>query len=436
MDSLQRKLLLVFFALLLTLVVGALGKRVDNRPYVSIEQSEILNDVHIAQNADLKKWDFHFQFLFTGVVLILCLISLILFIITRDNLYLFYLLYAFVTQLFFLYSFDLVETYILYEKPFFNGLLFFSLTLCQPLYAWFLYYALKKEKQFKYHRFLGFYTISVSVIVFGILIYALFRGVYAKQVSDYFLAVNGILIIPFLFYQFKAVSQPNKLIFLGLIFLITAGLITMFLDSVEMDKKHLYIYQTGFFFELVCFTVAILITFHNHKVAGMQAVLEMSKLSNEKMKREMEAMELKKEVDYKNRDLATKAMEISKQEQLLSSITEKLAKLEEMKAIPHQEIKILKNTLNTELKNGHWNEFELHFTSVHPNFYISLKSKYPNLTKGETKLCAFLKLNLSTKEIASISGNSINSIEVSRSRLRKKMGLQTSESLYAIVSVI
>lgn len=72
-------------------------------------------------------------------------------------------------------------------------------------------------------------------------------------------------------------------------------------------------------------------------------------------------------------------------------------------------------------------EFEYVFENTHMGFFQKLKNQYPNLTPNERRLCAFLKLQLTTKEIAQITYKSIRSIELARIRLRKKLGLTNSE---------
>lgn len=62
-------------------------------------------------------------------------------------------------------------------------------------------------------------------------------------------------------------------------------------------------------------------------------------------------------------------------------------------------------------------------------FYKRLLADYPDLTKNELRLCAFLRLNLSSKEISSITQQTPHSITVARSRVRKKIGLETNEKL-------
>ena len=82
------------------------------------------------------------------------------------------------------------------------------------------------------------------------------------------------------------------------------------------------------------------------------------------------------------------------------------------------------NARDTKIKQNTekhvWEEFELHFEQVHESFYVSLNQKHPELTSRDRRLCALLKLNLNSKEIAQITGQSFKSIENARTRLRKK----------------
>jgi len=70
----------------------------------------------------------------------------------------------------------------------------------------------------------------------------------------------------------------------------------------------------------------------------------------------------------------------------------------------------------------------MRFKQVHVEFYKNLIDKYPELTSGELRLCAFLRLNLSTKEIAQLTGQNIKALEMARFRLRKKMGIADSDT--------
>ncbi len=100
------------------------------------------------------------------------------------------------------------------------------------------------------------------------------------------------------------------------------------------------------------------------------------------------------------------------------------------------QIKNLINDLKINLNTARWNEFELHFEKVHHDFYTRLNILFPNLTPNEKKLCAFLKLNLSTKEICALTQQTLKSVEVARTRLRQKLNLSQNENLASFISNI
>ena len=84
----------------------------------------------------------------------------------------------------------------------------------------------------------------------------------------------------------------------------------------------------------------------------------------------------------------------------------------------------LKETANSDF----WTEFNLRFKDVNQEFYDKLNEQHPDLTVNERKICAFLFLDMSTKEIENITGQSLNSINLARTRLRKKLGITSHKT--------
>lgn len=76
-----------------------------------------------------------------------------------------------------------------------------------------------------------------------------------------------------------------------------------------------------------------------------------------------------------------------------------------------------------------WKTFETNLNQIHNEFIIKLSKKYPNLTPKDIKLCLYLKMNLSSKEIAPMLNISFRGVELQRYRLRKKLGLHQDENL-------
>ena len=86
-------------------------------------------------------------------------------------------------------------------------------------------------------------------------------------------------------------------------------------------------------------------------------------------------------------------------------------------------------------KTDIWKDFEERFREVHKEFYNKVNIQFPNLTENEKKLCALLRLNMTTKEVATITHQNPNTIEVARTRLRKKLGLSNKDiSLVSFLS--
>jgi hypothetical protein len=148
----------------------------------------------------------------------------------------------------------------------------------------------------------------------------------------------------------------------------------------------------------------------------------------EKKHLNLEKEKLEEELEFKNRELTTNVMYLLKKNELITNISGKLIRTKlEFKKENQQIIQDIINELKLGQDSDTWAEFEAHFTRVHTGFYEKLQEKFPNLSSNERKLCAFLRLNMSTKDIAAITYQSINSITVARSRLRKKLNIEGDE---------
>ena len=131
---------------------------------------------------------------------------------------------------------------------------------------------------------------------------------------------------------------------------------------------------------------------------------------------------LETEVNFKNKELATTTMHLVQRGKLLAKIREGLTLIKDAELVNKQEelIKVLKLINEAERSDSDWDHFAIHFDQVHSNFLSKLKAKFPDLSPNDLKICAYLKMNLSSKEIAQLLSITIRAVEVSRYRLRKK----------------
>ncbi len=139
---------------------------------------------------------------------------------------------------------------------------------------------------------------------------------------------------------------------------------------------------------------------------------------------------LEKELSFKNKELSINLMAMMKKNEMLSDISSRLIQIE--KEAINDETKNAITKISHELRKGAdeklWKEFSARFQEVHHGFYEALLEKFPDLTQNELKLCAFLRLNMSTKDISELTGQSKLTLENARYRLRKKLGITNSES--------
>ncbi len=122
--------------------------------------------------------------------------------------------------------------------------------------------------------------------------------------------------------------------------------------------------------------------------------------------------------------LTTKAIYIYEQNQSLITLKEQLTRLQRVVNKPTQsKVQQMIKEINLQSKKETWQAFEKHFLAVNQNFYQNLAKEFPQLSPNEKRLCAYLRLNMNSKEIATLLHISHKSVEVARSRLRKKLSL-------------
>jgi len=145
---------------------------------------------------------------------------------------------------------------------------------------------------------------------------------------------------------------------------------------------------------------------------------------------------LQYELRHKSQELASSTMNVIRKNEILQEINQKIEKIasdlattEEFIPTKNRLQKIQQDIkLNIE-RDDNWKKFEENFDLIYENYLKRLKEKYPSLTVNDKKLCAYLKMGLSSKEIAPLLDLSFRSVEMSRHRLRKKLDLSRDENL-------
>ena len=157
----------------------------------------------------------------------------------------------------------------------------------------------------------------------------------------------------------------------------------------------------------------------NRLIEENKRAIEHSQLESEQEIMRLKNEQLKFDIESKNRELDTTAMSLINKNELLSSIKNDLLQTE--RDITKEEvIKIIDQGLSD---NKDWEFFKEAFNNADKNFMDKIKELHPDLTANDLKFCSYLRLNLSSKEIAPLLNISIRSVEIKRYRLRKKLNL-------------
>jgi ligand-binding sensor domain-containing protein/DNA-binding CsgD family transcriptional regulator len=185
-------------------------------------------------------------------------------------------------------------------------------------------------------------------------------------------------------------------------------------------------------------------------------VIQLKQLEKEKRERQKEQFELEKmaadkelfllkeenlnlEIKKKNSALASSALNNIKKNELLTDLIKDIKGIDEelLNSSLHYPVKkVIKKINNHLIDKEDWLTFQFHFSNSHAQFFQKLREKHPNLSSNEIKLSAYLKLNISSKEIASLMNVAITSVEQSRYRLRKKFNLDKDVNLVNYIQKI
>ncbi|RNL95125.1 Two component regulator three Y domain-containing protein [Sinomicrobium pectinilyticum] len=155
--------------------------------------------------------------------------------------------------------------------------------------------------------------------------------------------------------------------------------------------------------------------------------------------RKMELLErqnLEKEVKLKRKELMNSTLMISKKNELLLEIQNELRRIRKDNVNEYRVKSLIARTTEVIHNQEDWQVFETNFNELHDDFFKRLVQRYPKLTSKDMKLCGYLKMNLTSKEIAPLMGITSRGVEIHRYRLRKKLELDKDQDLVKFLLVI
>ena len=188
-------------------------------------------------------------------------------------------------------------------------------------------------------------------------------------------------------------------------------------------------------------TLVLFYVFHRKKIEKEQKLLHLKfdeeqrevlkekNIENEKRLAELKNESLRNEIKLKSKQLANTAMALVKKNEILLELRKEISSHKNSFNNIFSYTNILKKIDTSISHKDEWKVFEYNFNQVHEEFFNVLKSKHPILNAKDLRICAYIKMNLSTKEIAPLLNISTRGVETQRYRLKSKLELDSEQSL-------
>jgi tetratricopeptide (TPR) repeat protein len=194
----------------------------------------------------------------------------------------------------------------------------------------------------------------------------------------------------------------------------------------EIDRKDKNFYSA--LFALLIFFCLIMGILWKSRINHTRLNLELMDLRLKSESQNLEGHLLKSQLEDRDKKLTSSLVYSLKRNELLQESVQKL--IEKRKHFNKEGQDIVRGiiqNLSSIKEEKIFKEFESSFVNIHLNFYENLLKDYPNLTLNEKRLCAFIRLNLASKEIMVITGQTLTTFNVAKTRLRKKLGITNNE---------
>ncbi|RZK80300.1 MAG: transcriptional regulator [Pedobacter sp.] len=163
-----------------------------------------------------------------------------------------------------------------------------------------------------------------------------------------------------------------------------------------------------------------------------EAFIKKEAEANEKQIIRLQTEKLQGELAGKNREIANSAMSLVYKNELLQKLSQEMYKLKDSngKLLEEDQLRKIQKVIDEGMNDERdWNLFESSFNEAHESFFKKLKANHPDLVPNDLKLCAYLHMNMSSKEMASLLNISLRGVEIRRYRLRKKLDVPHDKNL-------
>lgn len=184
---------------------------------------------------------------------------------------------------------------------------------------------------------------------------------------------------------------------------------------------------------LIFLLIILFLLYNRQKLKASNAAIKEKLALQDLQKSEFQKDELKKDLELHQQEIASITLSMIRKNEQIDILKEQISKLDQNDS---EAIELNRKVREHEIADIDWSNFNSHFSKVHPNFYENLLQKNKDITQSELRTAALLKMNLSTREIASITGVNIRSVDQTKYRLKKKIAENSEDSLVELIRSI
>ena len=180
--------------------------------------------------------------------------------------------------------------------------------------------------------------------------------------------------------------------------------------------------------------MVLLLTLRLQQVARRKRQLDLQLEKEKSDKLELQNAQYFREIEAKEKQIASNTLLLAQKNNKLKQLADQIEALEKKGAIAADNGRSLKREISRQLSaDDDWQYFKLKFEEVHPEFFDGLKRAYPGLSKTDLRICAYIRVGMSAKEMANTMSVLPETVNTSRYRIRKKMGLAQGDNLETIL---
>lgn len=362
--------------------------------------------------------------LIVGILILMFVYNFFRYLFRKKKVYLYYILYVLFSIIFIIQGSYLQEYVFSPINNFRLIWIYTSLPISDVFYIVFIrefiepQYIPSRIDNYFYKPFIVFVVISNLFLGYLALTNTFEFTKFYYLIPPVYALIGLVLAVVLIVY----VKKPEAIYALiGNSIAIVSGIASISLDN-KLFLENNHIFNVGLVSDIFFFTYAL--------------SLKEKREDDFSQKNKMDIAMMKMTLEVKQRELTAKAFQVVRQGEMILKVKNIILEIKSKMGHLNSDLLNLLSEVELYLKQNDWDDFEIYFKEVHPNFYLNLLNKYPSLTQYDLRICALIKLNMSTKQIANVFRKTPKSIEVARTRIRHKMQINSDETLFAAISNI